>query len=64
MTKTQINELIGQKVEVIFKDNSTQTGILGYTEEFSSKYGYRKPGYFTINEYDFKVSHIRKVKPL
>ncbi len=57
-------ELVGKRVEISFIQNCSgekSTGILGFTEEFSEKHDYRKPNYFTINNIDFKVSHVRKV---
>lgn len=61
MTKLELSNLIGKTVNVAFKDGSEATGVLGYTTEFSSKFNWRKPDYFTVGDYDFKVSHISKV---
>lgn len=55
-------DLCGKMVDVEFHDGTKTSGILGYTEEFSEKYNYRKPHMFTVNNYDFKVSHIKKIK--
>lgn len=62
MTRDKLNSYIGKCVTVTFKDGATTTGVLGFTPEFSSKYGYRKPNYYTCNEWDFKVSHIKSIK--
>lgn len=64
MTIKELKKYIGVKVGVIFKDGTVKVGVLGFTEDFSEKYGYRKPNYFTIDDYDFKVSHIRKIKEI
>ena len=61
MTKKELDEYLGRKVEVIFKDNTVAKGVLGFTPEFSAKYGYRRPNYYTVDIYDFKVSHIKKI---
>lgn len=60
-------QLVGKRVKVTFiKEIGGKeiTGILGYTKEFSEKYDYRHPDYFTINQYDFKGSHVKKVEVL
>lgn len=62
MTKAELMKNVGKKVEIIFADGNTTTGVLGFTKEFSSKYGYRKPNCFTVNNWDFKVSHVKKIK--
>lgn len=62
MTKETLNSYIGQRVKVTFYDNYTVEGDLGFTPEFSAKYGYRKPNYYTIGSHDFKVSHIKRIE--
>ena len=63
MTKSELLNLVGKKAKVYFKDKEKSIyGILGYVEEFSEKYGYRKPGYFFIGNTIFKVSYIKKVE--
>lgn len=60
-------QLVGKRVKVVFKEScggGESTGILGYTKEFSEKYDYSKPNYFTINHINFKVSHVKKVEVL
>ena len=64
MKKSELMKLVGKRVRVTFKDDcggGKSTGILGYTKEFSEKYNYSKPNYFTINYINFKVSHVKKV---
>lgn len=62
MTKADLMKLVGKNVFVYFKDGEKGIyGILGYVDEFSEKYGYRKPNYFYIGNMSFKVSHIRKL---
>jgi len=60
MTIAELKQLVGKNVIITFKDDKVQKGVLGFTEDFSEKYMWRKPNYFTINDYDFKVSHIKK----
>lgn len=62
MTNAELQKYIGKDVTITFKDGKTERGILGFTKEFSARYGYRKPGYYTIGNWNFKVSHIRKVE--
>jgi hypothetical protein len=60
-TVTELHKHVGFEVEIRFWDDDVERGILGYTKEFSSKYGFRRPGYFTINNTDFKLSHIKSL---
>ena len=63
MTRAELLNLVGKKVTIYFKGGERLIyGTLGYVDEFSEKYGFRKPGYFFINHTIFKVSHIRKVE--
>lgn len=63
MTKLELLNLVGKKVKVYLKDREKSFyGTLGYVDEFSEKYGFRKPGYFFIGNTSFKVSHIRKTE--
>ena len=62
MIKKDLMNLVGKKVKVTFKASGKEiVGVLGYNKEFSEKYNYRKPKYFTIQNYDFLVSHVKKV---
>ena len=61
MKKEELMKLVGARVCVTFVDGRKVEGALGFTKDFSALYGYRKPGYFTVGAYDFKVSHIKKV---
>lgn len=63
MTKADLMKLVGKKVFVYFKYGERGIyGTLGYVDEFSAKYDYRKPNYFYIGNTSFKVSHVRKVE--
>ena len=64
MTNANLREYIGKRVVVRLFNNNEYEGVLGFTTEFSSKYGYRKPNYFTIQNLDFKVSHLKSIKVL
>ena len=62
MTKADLMKFVGKKVFVYFKGGEKGIyGTLGYVDEFSAKYDYRKPNYFYINNTSFKVSHVRKL---
>lgn len=63
MTKAELMELVGHNVFVFLKnDGKGIYGTLGYVDEFSAKYDFRKPNYFYIGNTSFKVSHIRKLR--
>ena len=63
MTKVELMSYVGKKVYVYFKGGEKGIyGTLGYVDEFSEKYDYRKPNYFYIGNTSFKVSHIRKLE--
>lgn len=67
MKKSELMQLVGKRVKVTFREDcggGESTGILGYTKEFSEKYNYSKPNYFTINYINFKVSHVKEVTVL
>ena len=61
VTINDVKKMVGKEVTIVFNDGTTDKGILGYTPEFSAKYDYRKPDYFTLNNWDFKASHIKKI---
>lgn len=61
-TVGDLHKYVGKLVVVTLKSGRTEEGKLGYTKEFSAKYDYRKPGYFTVNNTDFKLSHIKDLR--
>ena len=62
MRKAELMEYIGKKVTVVLFDNTVLNGVLGYVDEFSAKYDYRKPNCFYVGNYSFRVSHVTKVR--
>ena len=59
MKKSELMQLVGKRVTVTFiKDvgGGESTGVLGYTKEFSEKYDYSKPNYFTINHINLSLA--------
>lgn len=64
MRKDELMKLVGKKVEIKFWGDRVKTGVLGYTPEFSEKYGWRKADMFTLDNLDFRVSHTKKVTVL
>lgn len=67
MTNADLMELVGKEVTILLKDGDVATGILEYIPEFSSKYGFRKPKMYSIQDkfkgvtWSFKVSHVKRV---
>lgn len=64
MTKADLMRYIGKKVHIYLKDRAIKDGLHGtleYIDEYSEKYGFRKPGYFYIGNVSFKVTYIRKL---
>ena len=62
MTKAELMSYVGKKVHIYFKDGEKGIyGTLGYADEFSVKYDYRKPDYFYIGNTSFKTSHVRRL---
>lgn len=62
MTRAELMKYVGEKVTVVLFDNTVLDGTLGYADTFSAKHDYRKPEYFYIGNYSFKVSHTKRVK--
>lgn len=60
----KLDSLIGKAVEIVLFNNTVIIGVLGYTSEFSEKYDYRKPSYYTCGDYDFRKSHVKKIRGL
>lgn len=62
MTKSELMTYVGKKVHIYFKDGERSIyGNLGYVEEFSAKYDFRKPNYFYIGNISFKASHVKAI---
>lgn len=62
MTKEELNKFIGKRVRIIFLDSQRETGILGFAADFSSKYGYKKPGLYYINDLSFRAGIVKKIE--
>ena len=60
MKRADLMNMIGSLVKVVFKDGKEATGTLGYTDKFCEEQGYRKPNYFTVGDWSFKASHVKK----
>lgn len=59
-----LDSLIGALVEITFTDNKVIKGVLGYTEQFSGQYSYKKTHYYTCDNYSFRKSHVKKARGL
>lgn len=61
-TITELRKYVGKYMIVTFYDGDIKQGVLGYTAAFNASYGYRKIGYFTIGNLDFKLSHVKRIE--
>lgn len=64
LKKADVMALVGKNVRVTFFDGKEVEGKLGYTSAFCEKEGWRNPDYFTVLNWDFKVSHLKKITVL
>lgn len=60
----KLDSLIGKAVEVTLFDDTVIKGVLGYTLDFSEKYGWRKPNYYTCENHSFRKTHVKKIRGL
>ena len=60
MKKADLMNMVGSYVKVVFKDGEEATGVLGYTVKYCAEQGFRRPNYFTVGDWSFKVSHVKK----
>ena len=64
----ELDKFIGQKVKISFKDEHVLVGYLEYIEEFSSKYGFRKPNMYSLSlatgcgAVSFRKSLVRRIE--
>ena len=64
MKKQCLDEYLGENVKIVFFDGKIASGTLGFVKEFSAQFDYRKPGYYTIENFSFKASHVKKIEVL
>ena len=61
MTKAELMSLVGHKVKVkLVDDKRVYEGKLLYFDKLETIYGNRMPGYFCIDNMNFKVSHVKE----
>ena len=61
MTKAELMSLVGHKVKVkLVDDTRVYEGELLYFDKLETIYGNRMPGYFCIDNMNFKVSHVKE----
>lgn len=60
MTKVELMSLVGHKVRVKLFDDDVYEGELLYFDKLETIYGNRMPGYFCIDNMNFKVSHVKE----
>ena len=61
MKYTELMKFVGKNVRILFRDGNWIWGKLGYADEFSAKYDFRKPNYFYIGNTSFTASYVRKM---
>lgn len=61
MKRSELMELVGKNVRVLFYDGQWVWGKLCYADEFSAKHDYRKAKYFYVGNMSFLVSHVKKI---
>lgn len=61
LTKERLMKLVGMEVGVRLFNDKEYEGVLGFADDFSARHGWRKPGYFYIDDMGFKVSHVKKI---
>ncbi|MBR6396543.1 MAG: hypothetical protein IKS09_06210 [Lachnospiraceae bacterium] len=54
--------MIGKNVNITFFDGRTVSGILEFTTKFCEEQGWKRPGYYNVNEWSFKKSHVKKAE--
>lgn len=64
MKRELLNDYLGKKVSITFCDGHKAEGILEYISEFCEAQGWRKPGYYAVGHWNFKCSHVKKLKAL
>lgn len=62
MNKKELIKYVGQKVIIRFRDDRVASGKLDYIFEWSSKYDYRTPGRFLINDTSFGIIEVSRVE--
>ncbi len=64
MKKAILSLYEGKNVKVKLFDKTELTGRLEYIPEFNAKFGYRKPGFFTIGNTNFRSSHVKRLEEI
>lgn len=64
MSKETLQKYLELNVIILFIDGDVKKGKLGYTSLFCAENGFRKVGYFTLGDLDFKPSHVLKIKAI
>ncbi len=64
MSKEQLNAMLDKNVEILFNDGTVERGKLGYTPNFSPKYGYKPAHCYTVGDISFKASHVKTARVL
>lgn len=64
MKKAILSLYVGKNVKIKLLDNKELIGRLEYIPEFNEKFGYRKPGFFSIGNTSFRSSHVKRLEEI
>ena len=64
MKRENLNFYIGKRVRIEFEDGTTAAGVLEFITEFCEAQKWRKPGYYAIGNWNFKCTHVKKLRVL
>jgi len=57
-----LDSFIGQYVEIMLFDGQMISGSFDFVENYSQKYNYRRPGYYTCGCWSLRKSHIKSIR--
>ena len=61
MLKAELKKHIGLDVIVILFNNEKLRGKLGYVDSFSEEHNWKQVGFYYIDNYNFRASHVKKL---
>ena len=64
MTKEQLNEYLGDLVDICFNDGSEVMGQLEFVPLYHKKYSFRHPNMYYVGPVGFKLADIKSLRML